>query len=152
MSQSTSLVAQIKEDMKTAMRSKDMPRLSTIRLILAAVKQYEVDKRIEIDDANLVILLEKMLKQRRDSIVQFEKAGRDELAKQEQFESDIIQTYLPEPLSEEEVVALIEQALKDTGAESMKDMGKVIGLLKPQLQGRADMAKVSALVKQKLGD
>ena len=136
--------------MKTAMKSGDKARLGVIRLILAAIKQVEVDERIELDDERVLAILDKMVKQRRDSINQYESAGRTELAEQEKFEIGIIQDYLPQQLSEEEIAALIDEALAATGASSMKDMGKLMGWLKPKLQGRADMGAVSASIKQKL--
>jgi uncharacterized protein YqeY len=145
-----SLKAQLTDDMKTAMKSGDKERLAVIRLMLAALKQREVDERIEITDEIVLAVLEKMLKQRKDSISQFEAAGRDDLAKIEKFESGIIQAYMPQPLSSEEVQALVAQAIRDTGAEGPQAMGKVIAALKPQLAGRADMGVVSGLVKNAL--
>ena len=139
------------QDVKDAMRSRDKPRLATLRLITAAIKQQEVDERIELDDAQVLALLDKMCKQRRESISQFEKAGRDDLIAQEVSELDIIQIYLPEQLSEDEITALIDETMAATGAASIKDMGKVMGQLKPKLQGRADMGAVSAMIKAKLG-
>ena len=136
--------------MKAAMKSGDKRRLGIIRLILAAIKQREVDERIELDDTQVLLVLDKMVKQRRDSVEQFEKAGRTELADQEKFEIGVIQEYLPAQLSEDEISALITEAITATGAESMKDMGKVMGMLKPKLQGRADMGAVSGLIKQNL--
>jgi hypothetical protein len=146
-----SLKDRILQDVKDAMRAKDKPRLATIRLITAAIKQIEVDKRIELDDEQVLSVLDKMCKQRRESIIQFEKAGRDDLIAQEVSELDIIQTYLPEQLSETEIAELIDAAMTATGASSIKDMGKVMGQLKPKLQGRADMGAVSAMIKAKLG-
>ena len=145
-----SLKAQLTDDMKTAMKAGDKERLGVIRLMLAALKQREVDERIEITDDIVLAVLEKMLKQRKDSISQFEAAGRDDLAKIEKFESGIIQAYMPQPLSAEEVQALVVQAIADTGAEGPQAMGKVIAALKPQLAGRADMGVVSGLVKNAL--
>lgn len=145
-----SMKAQLTEDMKTAMKSGDKERLAVIRLILAALKQREVDERIEITDEIVLTVMEKMLKQRKDSISQFEAAGRDDLAKIEIFESSIIQTYMPQPFSSEEVQAMVAQAISDTGAEGPQAMGKVIAALKPQLAGRADMGVVSGLVKNAL--
>lgn len=136
--------------MKAAMKGGDKPRLGVIRLILAAVKQREVDERIELDDEQVLAVLDKMVKQRRDSIKQYGDAGRHDLANAEQAEIVIIQDYLPEALSDDEIAAIVEQAISDTGAESMKDMGKVMGKVKPQVQGRADVGAVSGLVKQKL--
>ena len=146
-----SLKDRILGDVKDAMRAKDKPRLGTLRLITAAIKQQEVDERIELDDTQVLALLDKMCKQRRESINQFEKAGRDDLIAQEVSELDLIQLYLPEQLSEAEITALIEETMTATGAASIRDMGKVMGQLKPKLQGRADMSAVSALIKAKLG-
>ena len=146
-----SLKDRITDDVKDAMRAKDKPRLATLRLITAAIKQREVDERIELDDTQLLSLLDKMCKQRRESISQFEKAAREDLIAQEVSELDIIKTYLPEQLGEAEIAALIDTAMAATGAASIKDMGKVMGQLKPKLQGRADMGAVSAMIKAKLG-
>jgi len=145
-----SLKDRIQQDMKDAMRGKDKPRLGVVRLILAAIKQREVDERIELDDEQLLVVLDKMAKQRRESIEQYNSAGRDELAAQENFELDIIKSYLPEQLDDAAIDALIDDALQSTGASSIKDMGKVMGLLKPKLQGRADMGAVSARIKARL--
>lgn len=145
-----SLKTQLTDDMKTAMKAGDKERLGVVRLILAALKQREVDERIEITDDVVMAVLEKMLKQRKDSISQFEAAGRDDLAQIEKMESAIIQTYLPQPLSAEEVQALVAQAIAETGADGPQAMGKVIAALKPQLAGRADMGVVSGLVKAAL--
>ena len=146
-----SLKDRITDDVKDAMRAKDKPRLATLRLITAAIKQQEVDERIELDDTQLLSLLDKMCKQRRESISQFEKAARDDLIAQEVSELAIIKSYLPEQLGEAEIAALIDETMAATGAASIKDMGKVMGQLKPKLQGRADMAAVSAMIKAKLG-
>ena len=146
-----SLKDRILQDVKDAMRARDKPRLATIRLITAAIKQQEVDERIELDDTQVLALLDKMCKQRRESISQFEKAGRDDLIAQETSELELIQTYLPEQLGEDEIATLIDEAMASTGAASIKDMGKVMGQLKPKLQGRADMGAVSAMIKAKLG-
>ena len=145
------LKAQINEAMKAAMRAKEKERLGTIRLVLAEIKKVEVDERIDPDDFRVTSILDKMVKQRRDSIKQFTDAGRDELAAKEQTEIEVIQEFLPQPLSEEEIASLIEEAIASTGAASMQDMGKVMGLLKPQMAGKADMGKVSGLIKQRLG-
>ena len=145
------LKAQINEAMKAAMRAKEKERLGTIRLVLAEIKKVEVDERIDPDDVRVTSILDKMVKQRRDSIKQFTDAGRDELAAKEQTEIEVIQEFLPQPLSEEEIASLIEEAIASTGAASMQDMGKVMGLLKPRMAGRADMGKVSGLIKQRLG-
>ncbi|MEJ2141264.1 MAG: GatB/YqeY domain-containing protein [Gammaproteobacteria bacterium] len=141
------LKTRINDDVKTAMREKDKARLATLRLITAAIKQKEVDERTELNDEQVVTILEKMLKQRKDSIEQFEKAGRDELAAQEKSEIEIIQVYMPEQLSDDEIEVLIKEAIASTGAESMKDMGKVMGQLKSKLAGRADMGAVSGKIK-----
>lgn len=144
------LKSRIQDDVKTAMKAKDKARLATLRLISAAIKQREVDERIELNDEQVLAVLEKMIKQRRDSIAQYEKAARQELADQEKSEIVIIEGYMPEGLSDEEIATLIEAAITESGAETLRDMGKVMGLLKPQMQGRADMGKVSGQVKQKL--
>ena len=141
---------QVSEDVKSAMRSKDKGRLAALRLIQAAFKQKEVDERIELNDEQTIAILDKMAKQRRESIEQYEKAGRDDLAEQEHFELDIIESYLPAKLSEDEINKMIDAAIAKTNAESIKDMGKVMGLLKGELQGRADMGQVSGLIKARL--
>jgi hypothetical protein len=146
-----SLKIRITEDMKTAMRAKEAPRLAAIRLLLSAMKQKEVDERVELTDADIITIIDKMTKQRRDSIDQFEKGGRQDLADQEKFELGILQTYMPQALSAAEIDAEIAAAITSTGASAMADMGKVMALLKPKLAGRADMAKVSAQIKAKLG-
>ena len=146
-----SLKARLTDDMKTAMKGGDKERLGVIRLILAAIKQREVDERIELDDAQVLSVLEKMLKQRKDSITQYEAAAREDLAVIERFEMGVIQAYLPAQLSAAEIEAIVASAISTAGASSARDMGKVVGLVKPQLAGRADMGKVSALIKQKLG-
>ena len=145
------LKQQITAAMKDAMRARDKVRLGTIRLILAELKRVEVDERIEVDDARVLAILDKMNKQRRDSIAQYETAGRDDLAAIEREEMEVIATFLPAALSQEDIATLIETAIADTGAAGMQDMGKVMGILKPQLQGRADMAAVSKLIKARLG-
>jgi hypothetical protein len=137
--------------MKTAMKSGDKQRLATIRLMLAAAKQIEIDERRDLSDADLLAVLDKMVKQRRDSVSQFKEAGRDDLVAQEESEMAVIQDFLPQPLSEAEVATLITAAIADADAKTMQDMGKVMGLLKPQLQGRADMGKVSGQIKAQLG-
>ncbi|WP_101758223.1 GatB/YqeY domain-containing protein [Oceanicoccus sp. KOV_DT_Chl] len=147
----TTLKAQIQEAMKAAMRAKEKQRLGTIRLIQAEIKRIEVDERIDIDDARLLAVLDKMCKQRRDSISQYEAAGRQELADIESAEIVVIQDFLPTQLSDDELNTLVADAVSSSGAESMKDMGKVMAILKPQLQGRADMGEVSKLIKAKLG-
>lgn len=144
------LSLRIREDMKLAMKAKEKEKLGVIRLILAAIKQREVDERIELDDTQVLQLLDKMVKQRRDSIEAFDKAGRDDLSIVEQKETLIIQDYLPQQLSEIEIEQLIDQAIIDTAAQGMKDMGKVMGILRPQLQGRADVGAASGKIKAKL--
>ncbi len=144
------LKLRINEDMKSAMRAKDSARLSAIRLLMAAIKQKEVDERIELDDAAVTTVIEKLLKQRRDSAAQYEAANRMELADQEKFEIGVLSAYMPQPFSAEEVAALVKQAVAETGAAGAKDMGKVMAWLKPKLAGRADMTTVSAQVKSAL--
>ncbi|MCO7225613.1 GatB/YqeY domain-containing protein [Pleionea sp. CnH1-48] len=144
------LLDTIKNAMKDAMRAKEKDRLGTIRMLLAAVKQYEVDNREEADDATVLAILDKAVKQRRESLKQYEEAGRDDLAAVEKAEIAVLQDFLPEALTEEEINSAIEAAVAQTGAESMKDMGKVMGVLKPQMQGRADMGAVSKLIKARL--
>ncbi|MDS4042770.1 MAG: GatB/YqeY domain-containing protein [Candidatus Competibacter sp.] len=146
-----SLKDRIQDDMKAAMRAKEKERLGTIRLILAAIKQREVDERIVLDDGQVLGVLEKMIKQRRESLAQYESAGRADLAAQEAFEIELIQSYLPAPLSEAEIDALVADAIAVTGAQSVRDMGKVMALIRDQAQGRADMAAVGARVKAHFG-
>jgi uncharacterized protein YqeY len=141
---------QITEDMKAAMRAKETARLGTIRLLLAALKQKEVDERVELADADVLSIIEKMLKQRRESIAQFEKAGRNDLADTEKAEIGVLSGYLPQQMSEAEVADAIAAAVTESGAAGPKDMGKVMGLLKSRLAGRTDMGKLSGLVKAKL--
>ncbi len=147
----SALKQRLTEDMKAAMRSKDKPRLGVVRLVLAAIKQREVDERIDLDDTQVLAVLDKMVKQRRDSVKQFEDAGRQELADQESYEISVLQEYLPAALDGAELDALIVAAIDNAGAESMKDMGKVMAVLKPQVQGRADMGAVSQQIKSRLG-
>jgi len=144
------LKAQITEDMKAAMRAKETARLGAIRLLLAAMKQREVDERIELSDADVVNIIEKMLKQRRDSISQYKTANRQDLVDVEEFEVSILQTYMPQQLSEAEIVSAIAEAIASTGAAGPQDMGKVMGVVKVKLAGRADMGKVSGLIKAQL--
>lgn len=144
------LKTRIIEDVKSAMRAREKDRLGTLRLITAAIKQKEVDERIELDDTAVLAVLEKMVKQRKDSIEQFTKAARDDLIAQEQFELKLIRTYLPEQMSEAEIEAIVTEAVAATGATEMKDMGKVMGQVKPKVAGKADMGLVSKLVKSKL--
>jgi len=145
-----SLKQRVEEDMKSAMRAKEKERLGVIRLILAALKQREVDERISLDDAQVLAILDKMIKQRRDSFSQYEAAGRAELAAQEAFEIGLIQEYLPVQLSEAEIDVLIAEAITASGAASAKDMGKIMAALKPHVQGRADMGVVGAKIKAML--
>lgn len=140
----------IESDMKAAMRAKDKERLGTIRLILAAIKQKEIDERITLTDTDILAVLDKMVKQRRDSISQFQQAGRQELADKETAEVTVIQEYMPEAMGESEVDAIIAEAITTVGASSPQDIGKIMGLIKPKLQGRADMGLVSRKVKEKL--
>ncbi|MFZ0106373.1 MAG: GatB/YqeY domain-containing protein [Thiobacillus sp.] len=144
------LKARISEDMKSAMRARDTVRLGTVRLLLAAIKQKEVDERNEADDAAVTGIVEKLIKQRKDSISQFQAAGRDDLVAAEQAELAVLQTYLPEQLSSAEIEAAVAAAIAESGATSARDMGKVMGLLKPRLAGRADMGQVSSLIKTRL--
>ena len=146
----SSLKQRIIETMKHAMRAKDKVRLGTIRLALAEIKRVEVDERIDPDDSRVISILDKMVKQRRESIKQFESAGRDELVAQELSEIDVLQEFLPQALNEEELDAIISAALSDTGAEGMQDMGKVMGIIKPKVVGRADMSIVSDKIKAAL--
>jgi hypothetical protein len=145
-----SLKQQITDDMKVAMRAKETARLGAIRLLLAAIKQREVDERIELSDADVVAIIEKMNKQRRDSISQYEAAGRQDLADVEKFEMGVLQTYMPQQLSDAEIGQAVSEAIASTGAAGPQDMGKVMGVLKSKLAGRADMGKVSALIKAQL--
>ena len=145
------LRTQITEEMKTAMRARDTQRLSAIRLLLAAIKQKEVDERKDLTDQDVIAVVEKMIKQRRESIVQYEKAARADLAGVERFELGVLQAYMPQALSESEVEAAIVAAVTESGAQSGRDMGKVMGVLKSELAGKADMSVVSALVKARLG-
>ncbi|MEM7563041.1 MAG: GatB/YqeY domain-containing protein [Pseudomonadota bacterium] len=144
------LKTKLQDDMKSSMKSGDKKRLGVIRLMLSAIKQIEVDERIELDDERIIGVLDKMAKQRRESISQFESAGRNDLIEIEQDELVILQEFLPAALSESEINDLVEQAIQSTGAASIKEMGKVMGQLKPQLQGRADMGQVSQLIKTRL--
>ncbi len=145
------LKTRILDDVKNAMRARERDRLGALRLITAAIKQIEVDQRIELDDAQVVAVLDKMAKQRRESLEQFENAGREDLAEKERYELGLIQSYLPEPLGEAELAALIQSAINELGASSIRDMGQVMNTLRSQVQGRADMKAVSQAVKQQLG-
>lgn len=146
----SSLKERIKDDMKASMKSGDKARLGVIRMILAAIKQVEVDERVELDDDRVIVVLDKMLKQRRESIKQYRDANRDDLAEIEEAEVLVIQDFLPQALSDAEIDELVAKAITETNAESVKDMGKVMAILKPQMQGRADMAVVSARIKTRL--
>jgi len=141
---------QLNEDIKTAMKARATDRLNALRLMLSSVKQREVDERITLDDGGVIGVVEKMIKQRRESIAQYERAARQDLADKEKFEIGVLEAYLPQQLSQAEIDAVIAEAIAATGAKSAADMGKVMGLVKPRLAGRADMGKVSALVKTKL--
>ncbi len=147
---SETLKSRLQADMKSSMKSGDKSRLGVIRLMLSAIKQVEVDERIELDDTRIIATLDKMAKQRRESITQFESAGREDLLAIERDELEIIQEFLPDALSDEEIESLVDASIASTGASGMQDMGKLMGALKPQLQGRADMGKVSQLVKARL--
>lgn len=145
------LKSRLQSDMKAALKAGDKARLGVIRLILAGVKQREVDERIELDDSQVLVVLDKMIKQRRDSIAQYSAANRHDLADAEGFEVDVIQGYLPAALSEAEIAVLLDTAISQSGATAMSDMGRVMAILRPQVQGRADMGAVSNLVKTRLG-
>jgi len=140
----------ITDDMKSAMKAKDRQALKAVRMILEAIKQKEIDERIELNDAQVMTVIQKMVKQRKDSISQFSDAGRTDLVEIEEAELEIINNYMPEQLSDEEVASVVDKAINDSGANSMKDMGKLMGMLKSQLQGKADMSLVSQLIKSKL--
>lgn len=146
------LKERINEDMKAAMRAKESARLSALRLLLAAVKQREVDERIELDDAAVLAVVDKMLKQRRDSVAQYEAAQRFDLANAERFEIDVLSAYKPAGLNADQIAAAVDEAIKATGASAAADMGKLMAVLKPQLAGKADMAEVSKLVKSRLSN
>ena len=141
---------QLNEDIKVAMKAREQEKLNALRLLLSAVKQREVDERITLDDAGVIAVIEKMLKQRKDSIAQYEKAARQDLADKEHFEVSVLQGYLPQQLSAAEIDAVVAEAITASGAKGAADMGKVMGIVKPKIAGRADMGKVSALVKTKL--
>jgi hypothetical protein len=145
-----SLKLQITEDMKTAMRAKDSARLGAIRLLQAAIKQREVDERIELNDADVIAAIEKMLKQRRDSIAAYESANRTDLADVEKYEVSVLQEYLPQQLTEAEILSILDQVVVDTGAAGVKDMGKVMAAIKSLVAGKADMGKISGLIKTRL--
>ena len=144
------LKKRITDDMKSAMKAKDKQALKAVRMILEAIKQKEIDERIELDDAQVMTVIQKMVKQRKDSISQFSDAGRTDLVEIEEAELEIINNYMPEQLSDEEVASFVDKAINDSGANSMKDMGKLMGMLKSQLQGKADMSLVSQLIKSRL--
>ena len=145
-----SLKERIQSDMKNAMRARNQQLLDAIRFILSIIKQKEIDERITLDDAQVMAILEKLIKQRKDAIDQFKQANREDLIAKEMFELNLLQSYLPEPLSEEAVNELIQQAIQESGATSIRDMGKVMTILKPQIQGKADMGQISAIVKKLL--
>ncbi|MGR5065341.1 GatB/YqeY domain-containing protein [Photobacterium sp. DNB22_13_2] len=145
------LIERLKDEQKAAMKAKDKPRLGTIRLVMAAIKQREVDEKITLNEDDVLAVLTKMVKQRRDSVAQYEAANRQDLADVELAEITVLGEFMPQPLTDDEVAALLDEAIATTGAASMQDMGKLMGVLKPQVQGRADMGKVSQLVKAKLG-
>ncbi len=147
----SSLKQRIKDDMKAAMRAKDKDRLGIVRMIQAAIKQIEVDERVELDDERVIVVLDKMLKQRRESIKQYNEAGREDLSAVEEAEVLVIKDFLPKPLTADEIDAMVVQAVSDCAAESIKDMGKVMAILKPQMLGRADMSAVGSVIKSKLG-
>ena len=142
--------SKIEADVKDAMRARDKQRLGVLRLTMSELKRVEVDERIELDDTRVLAILDKMTKQRKDSLDQYQQAGRDDLVAQESFELDLLKEYMPESLDEQAVLEIIEQAIAESGASSMKDMGQLMGLIRPQVQGRADMSAVSAIVKEKL--
>ncbi|HEX7045426.1 MAG TPA: GatB/YqeY domain-containing protein [Burkholderiales bacterium] len=146
-----SLKERIQNDLKQAMRDKDQARVDTLRLLTAAIKQREVDERIALDDAGVLAVIDKLIKRSRESIEQYEKGGRADLAAKEQADVAVWQSYLPQPLSDAEIEQLINDAIATSGASSIRDMGKVMGVLRPQLQGRADIGQVSARVKARLG-
>jgi len=147
---SQSLKSRLQDDMKNAMRAKEKERLVVIRNVISSVKQQEIDQQIELDETQVLAIVDKLVKQRRDSAQQFRDAQRLDLSEKEEMEMAILQEYLPTALSESEIGEIIDEVIQSTGAQSMKDMGKVMGLLKPKMQGRADMSQVSALIKQKL--
>jgi len=146
-----SLKNRLADDMKQAMRAKDSARLSALRMLLAAIKQKEIDERAELDDVGVIATIERLLKQRKDSATQYAAAGREDLAANERFEIEVLSAYMPAPFSDAEIDALLDEALRETGASSGRDMGKVVAWLKPRLAGRADMAAVSARIKTRLG-
>lgn len=146
-----SLRETVLSDIKSVMKSGDKPRLAVLRLLSAAIKQWEIDERIELNDQQVLTVLDKMVKQRRESIRHYSEAGRHELVEQEEYEISVLQVYLPEPLSDAEIGAMLDKAIADSGAQSLADMGKVMGLMKPQVQGRADMGALSQRVKSRLG-
>lgn len=145
-----SLKTQLQQDVKIALKAQEKQRLGTLRLITAAIKQIEVDQRVELGDEEILVVMEKMLKQRKESVRQFEAAGRDDLVAIEVFEIGVIEAYMPEKMGDDEIKAAVDAAIAASGAETMKDMGKVMGILKPQLQGKADMSAVSAMIKSSL--
>ncbi len=142
--------SRIESSVKDAMRARDTRRLGVLRLTMSELKKVEIDERIELDDTRVLAILDKMSKQRKDSLAQFQQAGREDLVEQESFELDLLKEYMPEALDDAAVLAIVDQAIADAGASSMKDMGQLMGLIRPQVQGRADMGAVSAIVKEKL--
>ena len=142
--------SRIESSVKDAMRARDTRRLGVLRLTMSELKKVEIDERIELDDTRVLAILDKMSKQRKDSLAQFQQAGREDLVEQESFELDLLKEYMPEALDDAAVLAIIDQAIADSGASSMKDMGQLMGLIRPQVQGRADMGAISAIVKEKL--
>ncbi len=142
--------SRIESSVKDAMRARDTRRLGVLRLTMSELKKVEIDERIELDDTRVLAILDKMSKQRKDSLAQFQQAGREDLVDQESFELDLLKEYMPEALDDAAVLAIVDQAIADAGASSMKDMGQLMGLIRPQVQGRADMGAVSAIVKEKL--
>ena len=147
---SSDIKSRIEAAVKDAMRAREKQRLGVLRLVMSEFKRIEVDERIELDDNRALVILDKMTKQRKDSLSQFEKAGRDDLVQQESFELDLIKEFMPEALDETTIASLIDEAITETGASSMKDMGQVMAVIRPQVQGRADMGAISAMVKGKL--
>ena len=147
---SSDIKSRIEAAVKDAMRAREKQRLGVLRLVMSEFKRIEVDERIELDDNRVLVILDKMTKQRKDSLSQFEKAGRDDLVQQESFELDLIKEFMPEALDETTIASLIDEAITETGASSMKDMGQVMAVIRPQVQGRADMGAISAMVKGKL--
>ena len=147
---SSDIKTRIETSVKDAMRARDKQRVGALRLIMSELKKVEIDERIELDDTRVLAILDKMCTQRKDALAQYEKAGRDDLVQQEAFELDLLKGYMPEGLDEAAVLEIVDKAIAETGASSMKDMGQLMGVIRPQVQGRADMGDVSSIVKQKL--